>query len=193
MLKRAPEGWKLLSSKKMYDHRYLKVYEDVLDLASAGKSTKKKTYIRGVRMDYSTIVPFSADGREILTIKSYRHLVDSYQVEAPSGYIEKGETPRHAARRELEEETGYVAKKLVLVGSYTLDYTMFLQRGHIFAAYGLEKTGQVKLGAMEKISKVEFMPIEKIKKMLHSGKILNAASIVALYRALDFHEHRSGK
>lgn len=188
-MKRAPQGWKLLSSEKKYDSRYLKVYEDELDLA--GKKTK--TYVRGARINYSTVVPFSDGGDRILTIKSYRHLVDSYQIEAPSGYIERGESPRQAAARELEEETGYVAKKLLLVGSYTLDYTMFLQRGHVYAAYGLEKTGWPRLGDMEKISKVEFLPVEKIKEMLLDGRILNAASIVALYRALDFHERRPGK
>jgi hypothetical protein len=41
---------------------------------------------------------------------------------------------------------------------------------------------------MEKID-VERMSIKEIKRLLFEGKIVNAASIVALYRALDFHEH----
>jgi ADP-ribose pyrophosphatase len=106
----------------------------------------------------------------------------------PSGYIEPGETPEHAASRELEEETGYVAKKLVPLGPYTLDYSMFLQKGNVFAALGLEKKGKSKLGKMEKISRLEFMSVEKIRQMLLEGEITNAASIVALYRALH---HRS--
>lgn len=179
MLKNAPAGWRLKSSRQVYDNHYLKVYEDRLDLAG-----KDKVYIRAARPDYSTVVPFSSDGR-ILTIKSYRHLADSYQLEVPSGFIEEGETPRQAAVRELEEETGYVAKKMALVGSYTLDYSLFVQRGNIFAAYGLLKTGTRNLGSMEKISKTEFVPAARVKKMLSSGRILNAASIVALYRALD--------
>jgi ADP-ribose pyrophosphatase len=77
--------------------------------------------------DYSTIVPFISND-EILVIRSYRHLVDSIQVEAPSGYIEDGESPEQAAKRELEEETGYAAKKIVTLGYYTLDYTMFEQK-----------------------------------------------------------------
>jgi 8-oxo-dGTP pyrophosphatase MutT (NUDIX family) len=178
-VKNAPEGWKLESSKQVYDSYYLKVFEDRLDLAG-----QHKVYIRGVRIDYSTIVPFSDDGDKILAIKSYRHLVDSYQVEVPSGYIEPGETPEHAASRELEEETGYVAKKLVPLGPYTL----FLQNGNVFAAFGLEKKGKSKLGKMEKISRLEFMSVEKIRQMLLEGEITNAASIVALYRALH---HRS--
>lgn len=182
-MKNAPEGWKLESSKQVYDSYYLKVFEDRLDLAG-----QHKVYIRGVRIDYSTIVPFSDDGDKILAIKSYRHLVDSYQVEVPSGYIEPGETPEHAASRELEEETGYVAKKLVPLGPYTLDYSMFLQKGNVFAALGLEKKGKSKLGKMEKISRLEFMSVEKIRQMLLEGEITNAASIVALYRALH---HRS--
>ncbi|MEO9362869.1 MAG: NUDIX hydrolase [Nitrososphaera sp.] len=186
-MKNAPEGWKVLSSKQVYGHRYLSVYEDELDLAG-----RKKTYIRGRRLDYSTIVPFADDG-SILTIKSYRHLVDSYQIEVPSGYIEKGETPQAAARRELQEETGYVAKKMAKVGSYTLDYSMFQQTGNVFAAYGLKNTGEKKLGSMEKISQVRFVPLQKVKKMLLEGKVLNAASIVALYRAIHYNEARSGE
>ncbi len=186
-MRNAPAGWKILSSKKKYSSHYLTVYEDTLDLAG-----RKKLYISADRMDYSTIVPFAQDG-SILTIKSYRHLVDSYQIEAPSGYVDPGETPRQAAIRELEEETGYVAKRMVKVGSYTLDYTLFRQRGHIFAAYGLKKSGTRRLGRMEKISKVEFVPAKKVEKLLLSGKILNAATIVALYRALHHHKTRSGK
>lgn len=184
VLNNAPKGWKLESSRQVYDSYYLKVFEDRLDLAG-----QHKVYIRGVRIDYSTIVPFSDDDK-ILTIKSYRHLVDSYQVEVPSGYIEPGETPEHAASRELKEETGYVAKKLVPLGPYTLDYSMFLQKGNVFAAYGLEKKGKRKLGKMEKIAQIEFVSVEKIRHMLLEGEITNAASIVALYRALH---HQSGQ
>jgi ADP-ribose pyrophosphatase len=182
-VKNAPAGWKVKSSRKVYDNFYLKVYEDVLDLDG-----KEKLYIRARRLNYCTVVPFTPDGK-ILAIKSYRHLVDSWQVEVPSGYIDRGETARHAAIRELEEETGYRAKKLVSVGSYTLDYSMFAQTGNVFAAYGIEKSGRQRLGRMEKIE-LEFVPIAKIKKMLANGTILNAATIVALYRALQYHESR---
>ncbi|MGI0019463.1 MAG: NUDIX hydrolase [Nitrososphaera sp.] len=188
MLDNAPEGWKLESSRQVYDSYYLKVFEDRLDLGGADK-----LYIRGMRRDYSTIVPFSDDGKKILTIKSYRHLVDSYQVEVPSGYVDEGETPRQAAVRELEEETGYVAKKMVRVGSYTLDYSMFVQTGHVFAAYGLEKKGRLQLGNMEKIARIEFTPVEKIKGMLLKGAILNAANIVALYRAMHYDKERKSR
>ena len=183
-MKNAPEGWRLESSRQVYDNYYLKVFEDKLDLDGTDK-----LFIRGIRRDYCTIVPFSDDGR-ILTIKSYRHLVDSYQLEVPSGYVDEGETPRQAAIRELEEETGYIAKKMVFVGSYTLDYSMFIQTGNVFAAYGLEKKGKLQLGSMEKIAKTEFALVEKLRNMLLKGKILNAATIVALYRALHYHENR---
>lgn len=165
------------------------LYEDTLDLGGAERRNKK-IYLRGKRRDYSTIVPFVSDN-EILAIKSYRHLVDSVQIEVPSGYIEKDETPEQAAMREFEEETGYNAKEILPVGSYTSDYTMFKQKGYVFAAYGLtrERGGQQKLGKMEKIE-IAIMPIEKIRELLFNGTILNAASIIALYKALDYHDHK---
>lgn len=41
---------------------------------------------------------------------------------------------------------------------------------------------------MEKISETGFVPVERVKTMLLSGRMLNAATIVALYRALHYHE-----
>jgi ADP-ribose pyrophosphatase len=178
--KNSPPNWRLKASKEVYSNYYMTLYEDKLDLDG-----KEKVYLRGKRRDYSTIVPFVSQN-EILMIKSYRHLVDSVQIEVPSGYIEPGESPEQAALRELEEETGFKAKRIVLVGSYTLDYSMFEQTGNVFAAYDLAREGKTNFGRMEKIES-SIKPIKEIEELLFNGTILNAASIVALYRALDYH------
>lgn len=161
------------------------LFEDTLDLDG-----EDRIYIRAIRRNYSTIVPFISKS-ELIVIRSYRHLVDSIQVEAPSGYIENGESPDEAAKRELKEETGYEAQKIVSLGHYTLDYSMFEQNGNIFAAYNLLANKGTKskqsLGKMEKIE-IDVMTIDEIKRLLSQGKILNAASIVAFHKALDFHE-----
>jgi ADP-ribose pyrophosphatase len=179
-LENAPKGWKVNSTKKVYSNYLLELYEDLLDL-----NGKEKIYLRGVRKDYSTVVPFISKD-EILVIESYRHLVDSTEIEVPSGYIDEGESPKQAAIRELKEETGYSSKNIIPIGHYTLDYTMFEQKGNLFVAYGLAKEQEQSLGIMEKID-TKIMNIMEIKQLLFEGKVLNAASIVALYRALDFH------
>ena len=185
MFKNAPPGWTIKLVKQVYSNDLIRLFEDTLVLDG-----EEKIYTRAIRRNYSTIVPFIANDR-ILVLRSYRHLVDSIQVEAPSGYIEDGESPEQAAKRELEEETGYAAKKIVTLGYYTLDYTMFEQKGNIFVAYGLNNEGkkQQSLGKMEKIV-TDIITINEIKRLLSKGKILNAASIVALYKALHFHEQQ---
>ncbi|HET8794602.1 MAG TPA: NUDIX hydrolase [Nitrososphaeraceae archaeon] len=182
MLKNSPNNdWRILNSKKVYSNEYIQLYEDLLNINGTNK-----VYIRGKRKNYSTVVPFLSD-REVLVIRSYRHLVDSIQFEIPSGYIEEGESPIDAAQREFNEETGYITDNIVFVGEYTLDYSMFEQKGYIYAAYDLVKKNEQNLGLMESI-KIESLTIEELKNMLFSGQILNAASIVALYKSFDFHE-----
>ena len=185
-LNNAPKDWKIISSKKAYSNEYLHVYEDKFDLSGT-----EKIYIRGIRKNYSTIVPFVSND-EILIIKSYRHLVDSIEIEVPSGYIDEGETAKQAAIRELKEETGYTAKDIISIGDYTLDYSMFNQKGNIFLAYSLVKEKEQSLGVMEKID-VEIIKIKEIEKLLLQGKISNAASIVAFYRALDYHKKNNNR
>ena len=181
-----PKGWKIDSSKHVHSNNFIQVYEDVINIGGT-----EKIYTRIRRKNYSTIVPFISND-QILVIKSYRHLVNSIQVEVPSGYIEPGEEPKEAALRELKEETGYKANKIIGVGSYTLDYTMFEQKGYLFVAYDLEYEGLQQLGTMELIEPA-IMTVKEILKLLSEGKILNASSIVAFYKAINFHFDKHGK
>lgn len=183
IISNSPEDWKTVSTKNVYSNYFLELYEDTLNIKGINK-----TYIRGIRKDYSSIVPFISN-EEILIIKSYRHLVGSFEIEVPSGYIDDGETAIEAAKRELEEETGYVSKNLIPIGFYTLDYTMFKQRGNLFIAYDLAREKEQTLGLMEKIE-IEIMDVKDIETLLLEGRILNAASIVALYRAINYHKNK---
>src|SRR5919112_2004894 len=144
-LNNAPKEWRIISSKNVYDNYFINLYEDTL-----GINGKEKIYVRGIRKDYSTVVPFISSD-EILII------------------------------------TGYSAEDVISIGSYTLDYSMFEQKGNLFIAYGLSKEQEQSLGMMEKIE-TETMKVKEIEELLLEGKISNAASIVALYRAIDYHK-----
>jgi hypothetical protein len=185
-LNNAPKEWRIISSKNVYANYFINLYEDTL-----GIDGKEKIYVRGIRKDYSTVVPFISRD-EILIIKSYRHIVDSVEIEVPSGYIDEGESAKQAAIRELAEETGYSAENVISIGSYTLDYSMFEQKGNLFIAYGLSKEQEQSLGMMEKIE-TQTMKVKKIEELLLEGKISNATSIVALYRAIAYHKKKQIK
>ena len=57
----------------------------------------------------------TADNHVVL-VKQYRAAIDKITTELPSGYVDPGEAPEAAARRELEEETGYTADRIQLAG-----------------------------------------------------------------------------
>jgi ADP-ribose pyrophosphatase len=65
--------------------------------------------------DYVTVVAETSDDHIVL-VKQYRPAVDRITTELPSGRVDPGETPEAAALRELEEETGYTADRLLLAG-----------------------------------------------------------------------------
>jgi ADP-ribose pyrophosphatase len=159
LLNNAPGEWNIVSTKEVYSNYFINLFEDTLDVKG-----QEKIYVRGNIKDYSTIFPFISDD-EILVIKRYRHIVDSIQIEVPSGYIDEGESAKQAAIRELKEETGYSAKEVVSIGNYTSDYTMFEQTGNLFIGYDLVKDNGQSLGLMEQID-VVIMKINEIKQLL---------------------------
>ena len=72
--------------------------------------------------DYVAVVALTpAPARHVLFVRQFRPVVQRYTMELPSGHVEKDESPEDAARRELLEETGFVAPRLELLGTLVPD------------------------------------------------------------------------
>ena len=131
-----------------------------------------------VRHSGSIVVLAVDDGKpepKILLERQYRHAAESMMWELPAGRIDEGESPLAAARRELLEETGYVAQdwKNILffyVSPGFLDETMT-----IYLAQGLTMR-KAQPEADEKIS-TRFFPLSVARKMALTGRVRDAKTI----------------
>src|SRR5581483_2282241 len=83
--------------------------------------------------DYVSVIAVTP-AREILLVRQHRPVVDRETLELPSGHVEPGEKPEAAARRELLEETGYVADDLELLAELTPDVGRLANRMWCFFA-----------------------------------------------------------
>jgi ADP-ribose pyrophosphatase len=78
----------------------------------------------GRQTDYDYVASIEAaavfviDKGDVILLKQYRHPIKRVTYDLPAGGMEKGETPKQAAARECEEETGLLPTALVLLGSY---------------------------------------------------------------------------
>jgi len=73
-----------------------------------------------------------------------------------TGFLEKGETPERAVKREVKEELGLDFEIKELVGVYS-----FTERNQLIIAYHLSATGEIKLG--DELAEIKSIPVDKLK------------------------------
>ena len=84
------------------------------------------------------------EGRHILLVEQYRVPLGAWCIELPAGLVgddHAGEAIRVAAARELEEETGYRAEHLTLIGRFASSPGMVSETFTLVKADGLDKVG----------------------------------------------------
>lgn len=156
-----------------------KIYEGkVLSLSIYTIPVNKHRVTREVVEHRGAAAILAIDKGRILLVKQHR-FPHGYVLEIPAGTLEKGEEPRRCAFRELKEETGYEAKKMVPLIKYYPSIGYNTELIHCFVASGLKKSSKLKLDADEIISVVK-IDFNKALRMILSGKIVDSKTICAV-------------
>ncbi|MGD8707306.1 MAG: NUDIX hydrolase [Nitrosopumilaceae archaeon] len=161
-----------MKKKKIFEGKILglSVYEGIIE----GRKVKREMIEhRGA----AAMLAFDEDDKVIL-VKQHR-FPHGFVLEIPAGTLEKREKPLKCAFRELEEETGYRAKKMTPLISYYPSIGYNTEIIHCFVATGLKKIADLSLDDDEILSVVK-ISLKRLIGMIKSGKIQDSKTICAV-------------
>ena len=166
---------KTLSQDYKYNGRIINLRVDEAELENG------KTALREVVEHHGGVCVAALDenGR-LLMVRQFRYPYGEVLLEIPAGKLEKGEDPLECGKRELEEETGYVAERFTDLGKLYPTPAHVTEVIHMYYAENLTKTAQ-HLDADEFLS-VEHVPLADAVKMVMSGEIRDSKTQVAILK-----------
>jgi ADP-ribose pyrophosphatase len=127
------------------------------------------------------VVPF-VDSDHVLLVRQYRYVQgEDHRWEIPTGGVKAGETLEQAAQRELTEEAGYRARKLVRVSSYYTSKCICDETAHLYV-------GEDLVPAEAPPDETEFLQrhvfsFERALRMALEGEIMDSMSVLGLLLA----------
>jgi len=176
MTKPSETPWKTLSTRSIYSNKWISLREDLVELPD------KRTTIYGVVTcgHCVGILPF-VDPDTVLLIRQYRYVARRVTWEMPTGGVHAGESLEQAAQRELAEEIGYRASRLVPVSTYHTSKSVVDETAHLFLGEEMTKV-QVARDETEFIE-VRPFPFRLVLEMVLSGEIVDGMTIIAVLLA----------
>jgi ADP-ribose pyrophosphatase len=165
--------WKTIQSNLIFENPWIELYQDKVEI----RTGKIMHYTWYKSSDVVVIVPFLNEDN-IVMIRQYRYPLRKVLLEFPAGHIENGEEAKKTAKRELLEETGYLANEIQYVYTYHPSVSKSRQLVHIFRAKDLIEDKSNHDGT-EDIIRLEVVSIEELKNMIKERRIQNAGTLIA--------------
>jgi len=173
-LARAP--WRRLTTRPVYENRWIRVREDQVELPDG------KTTIYGVVECAGCIgvLPF-LDDETVVLVGQYRYVFGGFYWEMPTGGMRRGESEEAAVQRELAEEAGYEAARLVKLCAYHTSKSVVDETANIYLAEGLRPI-ELPPDPTEFIE-VQTFPFDEVVRMVERGEIMDSMTVVAVLHA----------
>ncbi len=173
--------FKTLSSEYINKHRYFTARKDRYQ-TNTGKIVDPYFV---VELPTAAGAVAITENNEIILIKQYRYPVNEIMTEIPGGFIDPGEKPEEAIRRELLEETGYSFSEIHLLGTTALNPGVLNNFTYMFIALGGVKTAQQSLDQNEEIE-IVLKPLEEVRSMLMHHEIKQSMHALCMFYAFEF-------
>jgi 8-oxo-dGTP pyrophosphatase MutT (NUDIX family) len=172
------QPWKTLSRRTILAHsKFLSVESHTVELPD-GQVISDWPWV--VTLDYVIVLAVTEDG-EFLCFRQTKYGVDGTSLAAVGGYLETGEEPLAAARRELREETGYEASEWANLGHYRVDGNHGAGMAHLYLARNARCVTKANADDLEE-QQLLHLSRSEVETALAAGefKVLPWAAAVAL-------------
>jgi 8-oxo-dGTP pyrophosphatase MutT (NUDIX family) len=174
------EVWEILSSKYLVKDRWLTLRAD--DCRNADGQVIAPYYV----LEYPAWVNVLALTPEhnVVLIKQYRHGIRQVILELPGGAVDEQDASiLDAARRELREETGYVAEEWRETGTFCANPTNHTNLAHCFLAFGARYVTEPQRETSEQIE-VVLMSLDELLERASQGELRHPHHVAALFFAV---------
>lgn len=170
---------KKISSEVCFPGKMITVTYDVAQLENGREAWREVVHHPGA----SAVILQKKDGTIVMEYQ-YRYALAEILLEIPAGKLDQGEDPIICAKRELQEETGYVAEHWTALGSIATSPGFCNEIIHIYFATD-ESKGENHLDDDEFVDLVYYTK-EELLTMIRDGRLKDAKSISALMMAMPY-------
>lgn len=166
-------AWRPERRERLFRHRILTLWRHHL---AAGEDRREALVMEAPH--WVNVVPLTDDDR-VLLVRQWRFGITAPTLEIPGGMVDEGD-PGAAAARELEEETGYRARRLEPLGVLHPNPAFLSNRLSTFLATDLVRVGEPMGDGSEEIE-LESAALADIPAMIADGEISHALVVAAFY------------
>jgi ADP-ribose diphosphatase len=172
----ARAAWRTLTSREIYTNPWIRVREDIAELPDG------RTTLYGVVEVPPAVgvLPF-LDERTVVLVGQYRYVARRFYWEMPTGGMKPGETEEAATQRELAEEAGYEAARLVKLCTFCSSKSICDEVAHLYRADGLRPVAR-RADDTEFIETRAF-PFDEVLRMVERSEIVDAMTVIAVLHA----------
>ncbi|ELX9420280.1 NUDIX hydrolase [Staphylococcus pseudintermedius] len=173
---------KTISKESIYKGKIIEVEKHKVSLPN-----NETAYREVVKHNGAVAICALTPDQQVILVKQYRKALEQELLEIPAGKLEPGEDRESAAMRELEEETGYKAKKLTLIGEVYGTPGFSNEKISVYFADNLVE-GKVNLDEDEFVEKVLYS-LDDVKKAVEVRTIEDAKTFIAFQHLLLHYNH----
>lgn len=163
-----------LASETVFQGGLLRVKRDTVRLHDGNTATREYIEHNGAVM----VIPV-LDSGELLMERQYRYAMSRHCLEFPAGKIDAGEEPLATGRRELLEETGYVAGEWTYLATINPTVAYSTERILVYLARGLSHEGR-QLDDGEHLETLH-LSLEALLELVRRGEITDVKTVIGAF------------
>ena len=163
---------RILKRETLYQGRIIRLIREVLDVQ--GRRIVRET----IRHPGAVVIVPMVDRSRLVLVRQYRRAVDRVLLELPAGTLEPGERRDRCAARELEEETGWRARRLRRIGRFYAAPGFVSEQLTIFLAQGLRRVAAHP--EPDEVIRPVILSFEEALARIRSGAICDAKTIIGV-------------